>query len=923
MELHEQQRHGHVHDAGSLRRVNIFHHHDRGEREQRHQRRNGAEQHRLADDGYDEPHAERRQQDGHCHSRAAALRDHRSLDCISHSGDDVHGDGAGRVQQHSDAVQRDGASHEQQLRDVASGFDSDGRCRYVLSNVSDDRQRHDHGNRHGSHKSDRHLEQHHDRWHAGRSPPSGAFPGIQFAILVTAKDLGGNAVSGYSGTVQFASSDTAATLPSSGSMSSGLGTFLATLKTLGNQTITVTDSVTGLTGTSAAIPVGGSFQVSAPSYAGTNTPVSFTVTVVYPNAPRQGSYGGTVHFTSSDPSAALQGDSTLTNGTGTFPATFATPGNQTITATDTTYSGVTGTSSSIAVGVTLAVSAPSSASPNCPTSFTVTAKDSSGNTATLYSGTVHFTSSDASASLPPNSTLTNGVGTFSVTFATLGNQTITATDTAASSITGSGSATAVAGNFTVTNTNDSGCGSLRQAILDANQNADTNTIAFSLPPSSQTITLASGITITNPISIDGSQSGSPLFVQITGNGLTITGNGSTIRGFAFYGSTGPADDQRVGQRHRGQLLRPARGRVCSRRHDDRRPHHRWLEQRHRRQPRQPPIATSSPTAPTRACGSNGNHLNGGVPEHRPWQLDRQNTSGSVASNGIGVEVTSSSNVVIGGTTGTTPEVPAAAPATSFGRLPPGGSRSHRQLPQRHNPGQLRRGQFLRNRSSVEGGPNGPNINVDSSTAIAIGGTTAAARNVIAGAFGTAGNGIRISGGGTTVTGNYIGLDTTGSQPLGNSANGIFLDTGSSGNVIGGTAAGAGNVISFNGLAAISTFPSCSNNVIQGNIIGLSTDQSVMIPNISTDSIFIDSLSRRNPRSGASTAGGGGGTSYEAMSLSIPAKEATRSSTTCSTTRCTAPRRPRCRSIFWPAAVSRTRRAIRFRQAARSRRTIRC
>ncbi len=66
----------------------------------------------------------------------------------------------------------------------------------------------------------------------------------------------------------------------------------------------------------------------------------------------------------------------------------------------------------------------------------MTAKDAFGNTATGYTGTVHFTSSDAAAILPANGTLTNGVGTFSVTLKTVGTQSITATDTVTTAITG-------------------------------------------------------------------------------------------------------------------------------------------------------------------------------------------------------------------------------------------------------------------------------------------------------------------------------------------------------------------------------------------------------------------------------------------------------------------------------------------------------
>src|ERR1043166_3441296 len=53
---------------------------------------------------------------------------------------------------------------------------------------------------------------------------------------------------------------------------------------------------------------------------------------------------------------------------------------------------------------------------------------------------------------------------------------------------------AIAGNaatFTVTNTNDSGPGSLRQAILDANAASGTDSIVFSIGSGGQTIIPAS------------------------------------------------------------------------------------------------------------------------------------------------------------------------------------------------------------------------------------------------------------------------------------------------------------------------------------------------------------------------------------------------------------------------------------------------
>src|SRR5215831_14277853 len=58
--------------------------------------------------------------------------------------------------------------------------------------------------------------------------------------------------------------------------------------------------------------------------------------------------------------------------------------------------------------------------------------------------------------------------------------------------------------FTVTNTNDNGIGSLRQAIMDAQGNAGTDTIRFQIGNGPQTISPTSPLpTITDPVIIDG------------------------------------------------------------------------------------------------------------------------------------------------------------------------------------------------------------------------------------------------------------------------------------------------------------------------------------------------------------------------------------------------------------------------------------
>jgi hypothetical protein len=181
------------------------------------------------------------------------------------------------------------------------------------------------------------------------------------------------------------------------------------------------------------------FAVSAPASATAGVAVSFTVTARDPFNNTDTGYPGVVHFTSTDGAATLPGNSMLTGGVGTFSATLKTAGSQTLTATDTAVSSVTGTSTPITVSPAaathFAVSAPASATPGVAFTFTVTARDPFDNTAPGYTGTVHFTSTDAGATLPANSTLMNGVGTFSATLKTL-PATLTATDTANAAITG-------------------------------------------------------------------------------------------------------------------------------------------------------------------------------------------------------------------------------------------------------------------------------------------------------------------------------------------------------------------------------------------------------------------------------------------------------------------------------------------------------
>src|SRR5262249_46497538 len=84
----------------------------------------------------------------------------------------------------------------------------------------------------------------------------------------------------------------------------------------------------------------------------------------------------------------------------------------------------------------------------------------------------------------------------------------------------------------------------------------------------------------------------------------------------------------------------------------------------------------------------------------------------------------------------------------------------------------------------------------------IGGTITGAGNLISG---NQGSGVKIMGIGgarNLLQGNKIGAEADGQTSLGNSGNGVWFSTAAQVNTVGGTSAGAGNVIAFNGLSGV-------------------------------------------------------------------------------------------------------------------------
>ena len=324
--------------------------------------------------------------------------------------------------------------------------------------------------------------------------------------------------------------------------------------------------------------------------------------------------------------------------------------------------------------------------------------------------------------------------------------------------------------FVVTNTNDSGAGSLRQAILDANANLGSDLITFNIGTGLKTITPASKLPdITDPVVIDGTTqpgfSNAPLIEINASNagfstGLIIRAGNTTIRSLI------------INHFQNGGILLEDNG---------------------------------------------GNHIEGCY-----IGTDATGSTGT-NSDGNGIAIASPNNV-IGGTTTAARNV---IGATDGGISIFGFANGNQVL-----------GNYIGlNAAGNAALPVFQGIFVGTSNNT-VGGTTPGARNVFgagshggiiiqpSGTFGTSGN---------VIQGNYIGTDASGNLALGFDS-GIAIFNSTDDNLIGGTAPGAGNVISGNGFGfSIEGFNAGAEgpptgNILQGNLIGVGADGSTPVPN---------------------------------------------------------------------------------------------
>jgi hypothetical protein len=274
-------------------------------------------------------------------------------------------------------------------------------------------------------------------------------------ITVIALDAANHVVRNYMGTVAITSSDPDATLPAHYTFTAadrGVHVFTETFATAGTETVTATDtSDRSLTGTASltvdAVPAATHFAIVVEPhvYAGEQTQVVVVALDAGNHIVKD--FSGSVDFTSSDSAATLPASYTFAatdHGVHSFPLTLATTGTQTLTVTDATTNSILGTIS-ITVNPTqvsthFEVLVRSSSAPGAQTQVMVVALDTSNQVVLNYTGTIAFTSSDSRATLPGEYTFTTedrGIHVFSVTFTTAGSQTLTATDTDNSELTGS------------------------------------------------------------------------------------------------------------------------------------------------------------------------------------------------------------------------------------------------------------------------------------------------------------------------------------------------------------------------------------------------------------------------------------------------------------------------------------------------------
>jgi hypothetical protein len=266
--------------------------------------------------------------------------------------------------------------------------------------------------------------------------------GVAATVQLTALDTTGRFDRSFDDTVKLTTTDSGATIPATVTFVNGTATVSVTFATIGQQTITATDSTTSsivgtATTTVTAAPVASQYYFSLKPTVQSGTATTIQVEALDANGNLVRSYDGTATITSSDSAATLPSPATVTfkNGYASFSVTFGTAGTESITLKDNTTSTLTGTVSTTVVAPAVAsqysISLKSVVQNGSAVTVELYAIDSTGHIVQTYDGTATVTSTDTKATLPTSAvTFKNGVASFQVTFATSGIESLTITDVA-------------------------------------------------------------------------------------------------------------------------------------------------------------------------------------------------------------------------------------------------------------------------------------------------------------------------------------------------------------------------------------------------------------------------------------------------------------------------------------------------------------
>jgi hypothetical protein len=263
-------------------------------------------------------------------------------------------------------------------------------------------------------------------------------------VMVTALAPNGMPAVGFRGTVKVTSSDAQAVLPPDlvfTAADAGVKVASVTLKTAGVESLVATDVARPTQGSTTVTVVPGaaaSYQLSAlpgSAIAGEALVLTITARDMFGNVAT--GYAGMTILTSTDATDILPGAGTFTAGVRTVSLTFVKSGSHLATVSDVAGALTAVDTTSVTIGAAspfdIEVAQTNVATiAGSPEGFTTKIVDRFGNTCDNFTGTVHFTSSDSAATLPPDYTFTAvdaGSHAFSATLQTAGIETVTIADT--------------------------------------------------------------------------------------------------------------------------------------------------------------------------------------------------------------------------------------------------------------------------------------------------------------------------------------------------------------------------------------------------------------------------------------------------------------------------------------------------------------